>query len=64
MGRKREIFAQIITHWGTPEIDLLAARLNTQLPKFVSWKPDPTSCLVDAFTITWDSLYFYAFLPF
>lgn len=29
---KREIFAQITTHWGTPEIDLFATRLNTQLP--------------------------------
>ena len=61
---KREIFAQIITHWGTPEIDLFATRLNTQLPKFVSWKPDPVSCFVDAFTISWNSLYFYAFPPF
>ena len=33
---KREIFAQITTHWGTPEIDLFATRLNTQLSKFVS----------------------------
>ena len=61
---KREIFAQITTHWGTPEIDLFATRLNTQLPKFVSWKPDPASCFVDAFTISWKSLYFYAFPPF
>ena len=61
---KREIFARITTHWGTPEIDLFATRLNTQLPKFVSWKPDPFSCFVDAFTISWSSLNFYAFPPF
>ena len=61
---KGEIFARITTHWGTPEIDLFATRLNTQLPKFVSWKPDPVSCFVDAFTISWSSLYFYAFPPF
>ena len=30
---KSEIFAQIITRWGTPEIDLFATRLNTQLPQ-------------------------------
>lgn len=41
---KREIFSHITTHWGTPEIDLFATRLNTQLPKFVAWKPDPVSC--------------------
>ena len=61
---KREIFARITTHWGTPEIDLFATRLNTQLSKFVSWKPEPFSCFVDAFTISWSSLYFYAFPPF
>ena len=60
---KREIFTQITTHWDTPEIDLFANRLK-QLPRFVSWKPDPASCFVDAFTISWDSLYFYAFPPF
>ena len=38
---RREIFAQIITHWGNAEIDLFATKLNTKLPKFVSWKPDP-----------------------
>ena len=59
---KREIFAQVTTHWGTPEIDF-ATRLNAQLPKFVSWKPDPATCFVDAFTICWNSLYFYAFPP-
>ena len=64
MDGNREIFAQIITHWGTPEIDLYATRLNTHLPKFVSWKPDPTSCFVDSFTISWNSLYFYDFLTF
>ena len=61
---KREIFAQIITRCGTPEIDLFAFKLNTQLPKFVSWKPDPASCFVDAFTVSWNSLYINAFSPF
>ena len=32
--------------------------------KFVSWKPDPVSCFVDVFTISWKSLYFYAFPSF
>ena len=61
---KKEIFVQITAQWGIPEIDLFATRLNTQVPRFVSWKPDPASCFVDAFTINWDSWYFYAFPPF
>lgn len=49
---KKEIFVQITAQWGIPEIDLFATtRLNTQVPRFVSWKPYPASCFVDAFTI-------------
>ena len=48
---KREIFPQITTHWSIPEIYLFVSWLNTQLPRFVSWKCDPASCFVDAFTI-------------
>ena len=61
---KREIFTQITTHWGIPEIDLFASRLNTQPPRFVSWKPDAASCFVDAFIASCYSLYIYAFPPF
>ena len=61
---KREIFPQITTYWGIPEIYLFVSWLNTQLPRFVSWKCDPASCFVDAFIIRWDSLYIYAFPPF
>ena len=60
----KEIFVQITVQWDIPEIDLFATRLNTQVPRFVSWKPDTASCFVDAFTINWDSWYFYAFPPF
>ena len=31
---------------------------------FVSWKPDPASSFVDAFTISWEKMFFYAFPPF
>ena len=55
---KRKIFAQITIHWGTPEIDLFATRLNTQACLMETW---PASCFVDVFTISWKSLYFYAF---
>ena len=61
---KKSVFYQIANKWGVPEIDLFASRINTQLPRFVSWKPDPESCFVDAFTIDWERLNFYAFPPF
>ena len=55
-----QIFVQITAQWDIPEIDLLATRLNTQVPRFVSWKSDPASCFVDAL----DSWYLNAFPPF
>ena len=48
----------------TPSIDLFASRLNTQLSSFVSFRPDPESCHVDAFSLNWEDLSFYAFPPF
>lgn len=46
-------------------IDLFATRINTQLPVFMSWKPDPDACTIDSFTADWGKLaYFYAFPPF
>ena len=47
-----------------PEIDLFASCVNTQFPKYVSYQPDPHAFAVDAFTLRWEDLKFYAFLPF
>ena len=35
--------------WGPHTVDLFATRLNTQLARFVSWRPDPEAAAVDAF---------------
>ena len=35
---------------GPLEVDLFASRLTTQLPRFYSWRPDPQSEAVDAFS--------------
>ena len=48
----------------TPEIDLFASRMNTQFPKYVSFKPDPSAFAMDAFTLDWSNIMFYAFPPF
>ena len=51
--------------FGVPDIDLFASRLNNQVPRFCSWKPDPDSAFVDAFTLDWSTLgLIYAFPPF
>ena len=59
-----ESFKEIVKTFGCPDIDLFASRVNTQLTKFVSWKPDPEAHETDAFTIPWNYNKFYAFPPF
>ncbi len=60
----RKLFRKITKHLGTPNIDLFASRLNTQLQRYISWKPDPGAESVDAFTVDWSTEFFYAFPPF
>ena len=45
-------------------MDLFASRLNFQLPRYVSWNPDPEAVATDAFSINWSNDLHYAFPPF
>ena len=47
-----------------PEIDLFASRINKQFPKYCSYRPDPETMHIDAFSISWSMLNFYCFPPF
>ena len=46
------------------DVDLFATRLNCQLSTYCSWKLEPGSTYVDAFSIDWRNYTFYAFPPF
>ena len=61
---KPVLFKNITNIFGIPEIDIFASRKNTQLPRFVSWLPDPEAEFIDAFSISWRFNYIYAFPPF
>ena len=56
-------FDSIVEAFGLPEINLFASRSNAKCSKFISWKKDSESFAVDAFTISWEGLDFYAFPP-
>lgn len=59
------IFEQLSNKFGKPDIDLFASRLNAQVSCFCSWKPDPNSSFVDAFSIDWNNFSCaYVFPPF
>ena len=48
-----------------PEIDLFAPCTNYQIDQYASWwHPDRNAIAIDAFSISWSELNFYAFPPF
>lgn len=57
-------FNQIAATFGPPQIDLFASKLNAKCERYVSWHKDPDCWAVNAFTIPWESFFFYAFPPF
>ncbi|KAK3890263.1 hypothetical protein Pcinc_005794 [Petrolisthes cinctipes] len=59
------MFRELCVTFGTPDIDLFASRLNKQIKRFCSWKPDPEAEHFDAFTINWAQFeLIYMFPPF
>ncbi|XP_011883838.1 PREDICTED: uncharacterized protein LOC105570987 [Vollenhovia emeryi] len=57
-------FEEISDQFGPFDIDLFATYANSKCDSFCSWFPDPLSVAVDAFTVDWSRVYFYAFPPF
>lgn len=45
-----------------PDIDLFASRLNTQFPRYVSFRPDPRAVAIDALTLNLSHFQVYDFL--
>lgn len=59
-----EAYQTICNRFGSAVIDLFASRCNAKCPTYVSWKNDPDAWAVDAFTVSWKNMFFYAFPPF
>lgn len=59
-----EMFKIIVKKFGLPNIDLFASIANRKCRRYISWMTDPESEVVDAFTVSWSNLKFYAFPPF
>ena len=58
------IFSKICQELGKPDIDMFASRLNKQISRYISWKPDPGAEKIDALMCDWSNWYGYAFPPF
>lgn len=48
------VFESIKNRFGEFTIDLFASRINYKVKNFISWRPDPLSSYVDAFSVKWD----------
>ena len=60
----QNVFQKVCHVFGTPDLDLFASRINHQLERYVSWRPDPHALSIDAFQLNWSHTYLYAFPPF
>ncbi|KAM8975733.1 LOW QUALITY PROTEIN: uncharacterized protein RCH25_020573 [Pelodytes ibericus] len=60
----QSLFHRLELLWGPLYIDLFASRLNMQLQRFYSWRPDPEALATDAFLQQWPPNRHYAFPPF
>jgi hypothetical protein len=58
------IFTMLNLKLGPLKIDLFADRMNTQLSRYISWRPDPEAENTDAFAIQWMKTGNYLFPPF
>ena len=56
--------AYILEFLSTYKTLIFASRINYQLEKYVSFKPDPGAIAIDAFIPNWANLKLYAFPPF
>ena len=61
---KNVVYKQIVNEFGVPKVDLFASSGNSKCPLYFSWLPDPEASQIDAFTVFWGNLEFYAFPPF
>ena len=59
------IFSGMLKHFKfKPFIDLFTSRINNQIPRFFSFRPDPETEVINGFSVNWHSIPFYYFPPF
>ena len=61
----KSVFKNVVLKSGfEPNIDLFVSRVNCQITKFVSWKPQPEAYAVNAFSLDWHHFKPYCFPTF
>ena len=58
------LFQKISSMFRNPTLDLFASRIYYQINRYISWKPDPKALAIEAFSIKWNTEFYYIFAPF
>ena len=59
-----QLFQKISNIFGNPTLDFFASQINYQIDKYISWKTDPKTIAIDAFSIKWNTEFYYIFSSF
>jgi hypothetical protein len=57
------VFLQMVSLWGTPQIDLFASRQSAQCRRFMSWRAADEPEAVDALSVVWNFRLAFLFPP-
>ena len=58
------VFCQVVSLWGTPQIDLFASRQSALLARFMLWRTAVWLVAIDALSRVWDFSLAFLFPPF
>ena len=58
------LFQKISSMFGNPTLDLFVFHINYQTNKYISWKLYPIALATDAFSVKWNTEFYYIFPPF
>ena len=58
------LFQKISGMFGNTTLDLFASCIDYLIDRYISWKSDPEALAIDAFSIKWNTEFYYIFLPF
>jgi hypothetical protein len=58
-----QVFRQVSTLWGTPQIDLFASRQSAQTARFMSWRAADSPEAIDALSMRWNFDLAFLFPP-
>ena len=53
------LLQKISSMFGNPTLDLFASHVNYQIHRYISWNPDPKALTIDAFSIKWNTEFYY-----